>query len=267
MIIVGYLLAAIVGISLGLIGSGGSILTLPILVYIMGVDTVSATAYSLFIVGTTALVGGIRNVMQKTVHFPTVLVFGLPSIAAVYVTRNWLLPIIPDTLLHIGNFALTKPVALMLLFAVVMVMASLSMIRSGRRNMEPTANASEIRARFIMLFRGVQVGMLTGLLGAGGGFLVIPVLVLHAGMNMSSAIGTSLFIVALNSLFGFTLEWISGFPMNWTLIAVFSASALLGVLVGSSISAKVSSAKLKTAFGWFVLVIGFYIILKELLLR
>jgi uncharacterized membrane protein YfcA len=263
----GYLLAILVGISLGLIGSGGSILTLPILVYIMDVDPLAATAYSLFIVGIAALAGGIRNAMHKTVHFPTVLAFGLPSIAAVYSTRKWLLPLIPDTLLSIGNFTLTKAIALMLMFAIVMIMASLSMIRSGRRNIEPAVNASGIRARFIMLLRGIQVGILTGLLGAGGGFLVIPVLVLQAGMNMSSAIGTSLFIVALNSLFGFTQEWISGFPMNWTLIAVFSASALIGVIIGSSLSAKVSSTKLKSAFGWFVLVIGCYILLKELLLR
>ena len=123
MILLGYFLAALVGISLGLIGSGGSSLTVPIHVYIMGVDAVTATAYSLFIVGATALVGGVQNALQKRVDFKTVLIFGIPSIAAVYATRKWLVPLIPDELFSIGSLAITKPIALMLLFAVVMIMA------------------------------------------------------------------------------------------------------------------------------------------------
>ena len=132
MVIIGFLLAALVGISLGLIGSGGSILTVPILVYVMGVDPVLATAYSLFIVGSTALVGGVQSATQKRVDFKTVLIFGIPSIAAVYATRLWIVPLIPAEVTSIGGIIITKSIALMLLFAIVMILASVSMIRPGR---------------------------------------------------------------------------------------------------------------------------------------
>ena len=130
--IVGYFLAIIVGISLGLIGSGGSILTVPILVYIMAVEPVLATAYSLFIVGSTALVGGIKSALLKKVDFKTVLIFGIPSIAAVYLTRAFIVPLLPEVIFSIGTFEFTKPIALMLLFAVVMIMASVSMIKPSK---------------------------------------------------------------------------------------------------------------------------------------
>ena len=140
--ILGYVLAVIVGISLGLIGSGGSILTVPILVYIMGVNPVLATAYSLFIVGSTALVGGIQSAFQKRVDFKTVLIFGIPSIAAVYATRMWLMPAIPKEIFSIGTLVITKSIALMLLFAVVMILASISMIRSGKKKEIVDENAT-----------------------------------------------------------------------------------------------------------------------------
>ena len=196
--IIGFILAVIVGISLGLIGSGGSILTVPILVYIMGVNPVLATAYSLFIVGTTAMVGGIQNAIKKNVDFKTVLVFGIPSIAAVYATRMWLMPLIPNELFSIGSLAITKPIALMLLFALVMMLASLSMIKSKK----PEVNTTDSKLRYnypMILLEGSIVGLLTGLVGAGGGFLIIPALVLLAKMPMKLAVGTSLFVIAVNN--------------------------------------------------------------------
>lgn len=165
--IIGFILAAIVGISLGLIGSGGSILTVPILVYVMGVNPVLATAYSLFIVGATALVGGVQSALQKKVDFKTVLIFGAPSIAAVYATRMWLVPLIPQELFTIGSLAITKPIALMLLFAVVMILASISMIQSGK-NKEVVPENTVLRYNYpLILLEGAVVGMLTGLVGAG----------------------------------------------------------------------------------------------------
>jgi len=267
MIIIGYLLAALVGISLGLIGSGGSILTVPILVYIMDVDPVAATAYSLFIVGTTALVGGIRNAIQKTVHFPTVLVFGLPSIAAVYATRKWLVPLIPDELFSLGSLTITKPIALMLLFAVVMIMASISMIRPGK-NRNETDGHDAINYNYpVILLEGTLVGVLTGLVGAGGGFLIIPALVLLANMPMKLAVGTSLFIIAVKSLIGFTGDLQGNLVIDWPLLGLFTAAATAGIFGGIALSKRVAGAKLKTGFGWFVLIMGCYIILKELLFR
>jgi len=264
--IVGYGLAVIVGISLGLIGSGGSILTVPILVYIMGVDPVLATAYSLFIVGSTALVGGVQSAMQKRVDFKTVLIFGIPSIAAVYATRMWLVPFIPNKLFSIGAFVITKPIALMLLFAVVMILASVSMIRPGKKE-DPDENTPMTYNYPMILLEGVVVGMLTGLVGAGGGFLIIPALVLLARMPMKLAVGTSLFIIAAKSLIGFIGDLQGSEIIDWTLLGIFTAFAVAGIFIGILLSKKIPGQKLKKGFGWFVLVMGIYIIIKELFFK
>jgi len=224
--IISYILAAIVGVSLGLIGSGGSILTVPILVYVMGIDPVLATAYSLFIVGSTALVGGVQSAIQKRVDFKTVLIFGIPSIAAVYATRMWLVPMIPQELFSIGSLVITKSIALMLLFAVVMILASISMIRPGK-NKEEDEHSPMTYNYPMILVEGTLVGMLTGLVGAGGGFLIIPALVLLAKMPMKLAVGTSLFIIAVKSLIGFTGDLQGTQIIDWKLLGGFTAFAIL----------------------------------------
>jgi uncharacterized membrane protein YfcA len=286
MILLGYFLATLVGISLGLIGSGGSILTVPILVYIMGVDAVTATAYSLFIVGATALVGGVQNAVQKRVDFKTVLIFGIPSIAAVYATRKWLVPLIPDELFSVGSLVITKPIALMVLFAVVMIMASVSMIRPSRKpareDSDPGQDPLSIKGlegglepepsepmRYnypMILLEGSVVGILTGLVGAGGGFLIIPALVLLARMPMKLAVGTSLFIIAAKSLLGFTGDLQGTLAIDWNLLGIFTAASVAGIFAGIALSKRIPGARLKTGFGWFVLVMGIYIIIKELFL-
>jgi uncharacterized protein len=265
--ILGYILAALVGVSLGLIGSGGSILTVPILVYIMGVDAVSATAYSLFIVGSTALVGGIQNALAGKVDFKTVLIFGIPSIVAVYLTRLWLVPFIPKEIITIGSFVLTKPIALMLLFAVVMLMASYSMIKPSGKKEEADENAEMTYNYPMILAEGTIVGILTGLVGAGGGFLIIPALVLLAKMPMKLAVGTSLFIIAAKSLIGFIGDIQGDNVIDWQLLSIFTLSAVIGIFGGIYLSKKIAGSNLKTGFGWFVLVMGIYIIAKELFFK
>lgn len=262
--ILGFILAALVGISLGLIGSGGSILTVPILVYVMGVNPVLATAYSLFIVGSTALVGGIQNALLKKVDFKTVLIFGIPSIAAVYATRLWLVPLIPKEIFSIGNFVFTKSIALMLLFAVVMILASFSMIRSGKKKSANDENAAMHYNYPMILLEGSVVGVLTGLVGAGGGFLIIPALVLLARMPMKLAVGTSLFIIAAKSLIGFIGDLQGSEIIDWKLLGIFTGFAVAGIFLGIYLSKKIHGDKLKKAFGWFVLIMGIYIIIKEI---
>jgi uncharacterized membrane protein YfcA len=263
--IIGYVLAIFIGTSLGLIGSGGSILTVPILVYIMGINPVLATAYSLFIVGATSLIGGVQSALQKRVDFKTVLIFGIPSIAAVYLTRAYLLPLIPEVLLTLGDFQFTKPIALMVLFAIVMIAASVSMITPDKKTGDTSAQQMRYNYPMILL-EGTVVGILTGLVGAGGGFLIIPALVLLARMPMKLAVGTSLFIIAVKSLLGFVGDLQGGGKIDWMLLSTFTALSIAGIFIGILLSKKIEGEKLKSAFGWFVLIMGVYILIKELLL-
>jgi len=261
--ILGYILAVVVGVSLGLIGSGGSILTVPILVYVMGVNPILATAYSLFIVGSTSLVGGIQSAIQKRADFKTVFIFGIPSIAAVYITRMWLVPLIPDKLFSIGSLVITKPIGIMVLFAIVMILASFSMIRPGKEIDEPEEKSLHYNYPLILL-EGSVVGLLTGLVGAGGGFLIIPALVILARMPMQLAVGTSLFIISAKSLIGFIGDLQGAQVIDWSLLGTFTALAGIGIFIGIYLSKKISGDKLKKSFGWFVLIMGIYIFIKEL---
>lgn len=265
MLILGYILAVAVGISLGLIGSGGSILTVPILVYIMGIDPVLATAYSLFIVGATALVGGVQSARLGGVDFKTVVIFGIPSIIAVYITRAFLVPLIPEHVITLFGFEVTKPILLMILFAVVMVAASITMIRPQKIK-SVVGNAPLVYNYPMIILEGAVVGMLTGFVGAGGGFLIIPALVLLAKMPMKKAVGTSLFIIAAKSLIGFTGDLKGDEIIDWKLLAIFTVASIFGIVLGLLMAKKIPGEKLKSAFGWFVLLMGIYIIVKELFL-
>lgn len=276
--VAGYIGAVIMGLTLGLIGGGGSILTVPILVYLFHVDTVLATAYSLFIVGTTALFGAGSHVKQGNVDWRIALVFGLPSIAAVFATRAWIMPMLPAEWFTLGGFTITRSIGLLLVFALLMVAAAYTMIRPTKPNNQPPAFAGAAtlspRAQSrgnqlnypLILTEGIVVGTLTGLVGAGGGFLIIPALVILAKLPMKLAIGTSLVIIAAKSLIGFTGDLSHGTPMDWPFLLTFTGIAIVGILAGSQLGKRIPNEKLKPAFGWFVLVMGVYIISREVFL-
>lgn len=263
--IIGYLLATIVGISLGLIGSGGSILSIPILVYVMGVNPVLATAYSLFIVGSGALFGGIQKVKQNLVDFNKVFLFGLPSVLAVLLTRKIIIPNIPEIIFSTSLFTLHKSVLIMVVFSMVMLFASIRMITSPIKN----ERATEIRNQktFQLIFQGALIGCISGFVGAGGGFLIIPALLFLTKIPMKKAIGTSLIIVAFQSLIGFLGDIRPEQFLDWKLLIIFTSCSIIGIIIGNNLSKKIEGEKLKKGFGWFVLCMGIYILAKELIFR
>ena len=272
--LLGYIGAILMGLSLGLIGGGGSILTVPILVYLFQVDAVLATAYSLFIVGLTSLVGSVSHVKLGNIHWRTAVVFGIPSIISVFLTRSYLVPRIPDPIFTLGQdpsggaaFVMTKAVGLMVLFAIIMVMAAYSMIKPNKKSAVASGVSADVEPQFnypLILAEGAIVGVVTGLVGAGGGFLIIPALVLLAKLPMKQAVGTSLMIIAAKSLIGFVGDMRGNEVIDWSFLATFSSIAVVGILLGSWLSKRIPGEKLKPAFGWFVLVMGTYIIVKEL---
>ena len=263
--VIGYIAAIFIGVSLGMVGSGGSILTVPVLVYLMHINPLLATTSSLFIVGATSLVGGLRAYQKKLVDFKAVTEFGIPSIFSIFITRHYLLPAIPNQLFTIGKEVVTKEMFLMVVFSILMLMASVTMIRNHKE--EPTTITEQERHNKVLplILLGLVIGIVTGLLGAGGGFLIIPSLVLFLKLPMKTAVGTSLLIIAINSLFGFLFS-LKQFEYNWTILLSFTALAITGLFIGSKLAEKISSASLKKGFGWFVLVMGIYIIIKELFL-
>jgi uncharacterized protein len=262
-VIIGFAAAILIGISLGLIGGGGSILTVPVLVYILGVNPVLATAYSLFVVGSTSLVGAATYMRKGLVNYKTALVFAVPSFIAVFLTRKFLVPALPDPLFTVGEAIITKNIGIMVFFALIMLAASYSMITA--KKCVDCDEDEPVAFNFPMIaLEGSVVGVITGIVGAGGGFLIIPALVLLAKLPMKMAVGTSLLIIAAKSLIGF-LGDLSTQTIDWQMLLIFTGLSIVGIFIGSALSKKINEKVLKTGFGWFVLVMGIYIITKELL--
>jgi uncharacterized protein len=260
--LVGYFVSVLIGISLGLIGGGGSILTMPILVYLFQIKPDLATSYSLFVVGITSFFGAIRHYKMGNLHLVAALYFAIPSLASLLFVRKFVLPAIPTHILYLGSFDLTKNILLMIVFGLLMIAAASSMIKRSTIT-EVTSQTNLLRLAFV----GFMVGFITGFLGAGGGFLIIPALIFFGDLPIKQAIGTSLLIIFINSLIGFTGDLINGIHLNIQLLLTISIIAIAGMFVGTQLSKKIDGAKLKPIFGWVVLIMGCYVIVKELFLN
>jgi uncharacterized protein len=260
--VLSFLLAFIIGTTLGLVGGGGSILTVPVLVYIAGIEPVAATAYSLFIVGITSLVGSVDYASRKLIDYKTAFYFAIPSFIAVYFTRLYIMPAIPAQF-----WGIEKGLAIMVLFSILMIGAAYSMITS-KCDVQWEEETQAISYNIpLMIIEGIVVGVLTGLVGAGGGFLIIPALVLLAKLPMKLAVGTSLVIIAAKSLFGFVGDIQAGIVINWNYLLLFAAFTIVGIFAGSYLSRKINPCKLRHSFGWFVIVMAAFILLKEFFLK
>ena len=259
--IIGYAASILVGVVLGLLGGGGSILSIPILVYLFGVDPVRASAYSLFIVGVTSFAGAIPKYRRQLVNLRTGILFGIPSIISIFLTRLLVVPAIPEIVYYAGSTPVTKRMLILGVFAALMVIASISMIRGLNENRSPSKRFRTV----LVILEGIVIGSLTGLVGAGGGFLIIPALVLLTGLRFKTAVGTSLFIIAINSLVGFAGD-LFHYKMEWGLLLTLSALAIVGILIGNKLAGRFSGVVLKKTFGWFTLVTGCYMIAREFLM-
>ncbi len=256
----GYTSALIIGVSLGLIGGGGSILAVPVLAYLFYIDEKTATAYSLFIVGFSALVGGLKQYLKGYVDWKTAVVFGIPAIIGVSIIRKFVIPILPNTFFSINDFEFTRRMAMFGLFAVLMIPAGLSMLKS-----EKTASKSDVvKYNYpLILIEGILVGAITGLIGAGGGFLIIPALVILANIEIKRAIGTSLIIIAVKSLSGFFIGDAFSMDIDWAFLFTFTVVSLIGIFIGSHLSSYIKGQKLKKGFGYFIFVMAVFIFYME----
>ena len=259
--VLGYFGALLIGIILGITGGGGSILTVPTLVYILNYNPIIATAYSLFIVGTTSGIGTIQNFKKGLVVPKKAFQFAVPSLIGVYLTRKFIVPNIPDVVFYFGSLKLSKDTFLMILFAVVMLFAAYSMLKNNKKNELIERTTKSITVVIIQLF---FVGVLIGLIGAGGGFLIIPALLNFAQLPMKKAIGTSLLIIAINSLIGFIGD-VQNTIIDWTFLLIFTTISVAGIFIGLYIQKFINEKMLKKLFGIFVLIMAIFILYKELL--
>jgi uncharacterized membrane protein YfcA len=253
-----------IGLSLGFMGAGGSILTIPVFVYVLKKDPLSSGVYSMFVVGMSSMAGTVQSIFNKLVDFKVAITFGLPSVAGVLVARKLIFPLIPEQLFSIGTFCVSKSMLFMLCLSFMMCFSALRMLKPGVSN-DDKREVLEMPATALLLLRGFIVGNITGLLGIGGGFLIVPALYFLAKLPVKTAIGTALVIITINSLFGFLTSY-GSMDLDWFLLVKFSLGAIIGIVIGTRLSQKIPGAYLKKIFGWFVLSISFYIAYKEFFL-
>jgi uncharacterized protein len=249
--IIGYLLSILIGFSLGLIGGGGSILTVPVLVFFFDTEPALATTYSLFIVGLAAFSGSINHYRLNNVCYKTVLLFGIPSVIVLFIMRRWLVPMIPSTIFQSPALTISKSSFILCIFSLLMLIAGFTMIR--QRNYLP-AKSRESSPRLIL--HGALTGAVTGFIGIGGGFIIVPALVLFGGLPMKKAIGTSLTIIVINCIIGLTSNPDAINLINFKFLAAFATCTIAGILLGTRAIRFVADSKLKPIFGWVIIVMS-----------
>jgi len=255
-IVVLYVIALLIGISLGLLGAGGAIVAVPAFVYIHNVPPVLASGYALFVVAVPTLIGSLPYIRRKQVEWRAVAAFGSTTLISIALVRAFVLPNSTFT-----AFGLDHDTTLMIAFAGILFVAGTSMLL---RNKLHRAERPQLHP-FLLALLGILVGVISGFLGVGGGFLMTPALVMWAGLDMKTAVGTSLVLICANSVVGVLADAWTGLEYDWPLVLVFTALATIGIIIGSKLSKRIHGATLQSAFGWFVVVIGIAVLVKEIL--
>lgn len=263
MAILGYFFAIVIGLVLGFLGGGGSVLSVPVFAYLFRMDAITATTYSLFVVGVTSFIGSFDFLKNKQVDFRTALLFGLPSVLGILFSRRVVLPHLPPYIINRWGITLTKDMFILVLFAVLMLFSALKMIQKTPR---PRVSRWDGPNYTILVSQGILVGIVTGFIGAGGGFLIVPALVMLLAIPMKQAVATSLFIISINSSIGF-LSSLDKVEINWHFLLMFTLLSVIGILIGVQFSKNIDGKRLKPIFGWFILILGIWIILSELFLK
>ena len=258
---VGYLSLFLVGLSLGALGSGGSILSVPILVYLFSMDAVLASGYSLFVVGSSSTLGAFFKYKEQRLSLRVALLFGVPSIISIFCSRKWLVPLVPDMIYASASFQLRKSSFLLALFALLMILAAIMMISGKNATISKLENIRFRQSYLVAL--GLVTGCISGFAGIGGGFLIIPVLVSLTSLPLHAAIGTALLIIAGNSFIGFAGD-ITNYAIDWSFLFRITGLAMAGLFLGVRFTRFIPAQKLGQIFGWFILFAGGVILLREL---
>ncbi len=299
--IIGFIAAFLIGITLGIFGGGGSILTLPVLVYLLQIDSIIGIAYSMLIVGITTLVGAVNSYYKKTLNLKAAYSFGVPSIIAVFLTRKFITPLIENNSWLVFGYSLAGKHLLMILFALLMIIVSLFMI--FKKNKEAELLGDNKKRFYVgIVLKATLVGFISGLIGAGGGFVIVPAMIAFYKLDTKRAIGTSMIIISGNSLVGFcgifinyvlnytaksaihvtpflgnylkfnnalslegTLQYYR--QMDWHFLSIFTLICTIGVIFGAQIAQNINSQNLKKAFGYFVLAMGIFVFVYEFFLK
>jgi len=262
---IGFLLSGFMGCTLGILGTGGAILTVPILVYFFQINPLLATSYSMVIVGCTAAIGALAYWRRGLINYSNALIFIVPMLSALLLTRHYLLPKIPEICWQTTHWTLTKDTLILELFACLMLVAGYLMYRA------PTRTKAIIAPwqwhHFIKIILGcIGIGCLSGLLGAGGGFMIIPILVLVFMLPIKEAVGTSLTIIACNSLFGALSDAFAGIELNLPFLSHLVLTTSLGMLLGIYLGKYINGEPLKKVFSIGLICLGCLLIIQPIVM-
>jgi len=259
--IIGYIALIGIGMVLALTGGGGSLLSVPILVYLFSLDVVTATSYSLFIVGTTSLFGAWLKQKDQRIDIRSGIIFTACSVVAIFSTRKWIVPSIPDEVFVYGNVALTKRVLILGVFALLAIVSSMAILL--KRNYK-TEKLEPPRLKMLVPV-SFGTGILVGFVGAGGGFLILPSLSFFARLPFKIALGTTLLVIGMNSLIGFVGD-VLNYEINWSFLLVITALAITGMVIGNNYTNRIPIQRVRDSFGWLVLTIALAILVTEFVL-
>lgn len=259
-VLIGTILFFLIGVVISLLGGGGSILTVPVLVYIFGISPHKATSYSLFLVGMSNWIAAIDSIRKKLVLYKQALYFAVPGLIVTFSVRRFVLPYLPEILWHTSIFTLTKGTGIMLIFALIMFWAA---VKSLRGKNAPGNDLPKSYNFKIIALQGAGVGLVTGFVGAGGGFLIIPALVFTSKIPMKNAVATSLLIISITTTLGFLGDFNPSITIDWSFLLYYTGMAILGVLVANQIKSKFSNTFLRLTFGYLILIISLFIFYTE----